>query len=99
MKPVEIVHHGHVKWSRGRALFLVSTDVQIMVTGSSISQPVNQPGITVISKDDRFVRAEHRIEITIRQTVRMLARRFECHQIPDLDHSNLQLREMLAKQV
>ena len=65
MKPVKVIHYGHVKWSRGGALFLVPADVQIIVTGAAISEPVNQPGITVIGEDDRFLGAEHRIKIWI----------------------------------
>src|SRR5262249_37195369 len=88
MEPVEVIQHRHVKWSSGCSLFLVATDVQIVVTGSPISQSVNQPGVAVVGEDDGPVCAENRIEITIRETVWVLAGRLKCHQVHDIDDPN-----------
>ena len=52
MEPVHVVHHHHVKGRRGRPLFLVATDMQVVVVGSAIAQQVNQRRIAVERKDD-----------------------------------------------
>ena len=52
--------------------FLVAPHVEIAV-GPSIGQPVDQPGISMESKDDVFVFGEQRIVIRITQSVRVLA--------------------------
>src|SRR6266516_5317370 len=58
MKTVQVVHHHHVERSRGRAFLFVTADVEVLVVGAAIREPMNQPGITVIGEDDRFVRRE-----------------------------------------
>src|SRR2546429_8844781 len=73
MKAVEVVHHHHVKRSRGRAFFFVTAHVEGPVVGAAIGEPMNQPGITVIGEDDRFVGREEHVEVLVGQTVRMFA--------------------------
>ena len=41
MKAVQVVHHHHVEGSRGRAFFLVTARVQVLVVGAAIRQPVD----------------------------------------------------------
>ena len=45
-----------------------------------------------------FVR-EQRIEVLVGQAVRMLAGRLQLHQVDDVDHADLQLRQVLAQQL
>ena len=69
---VEIVQHDHVEGRRRRAFLLVAAHMKIVMVVPPIGQPVNHPRIAVEGKDHRLVEREHRIEILILQSVRML---------------------------
>ena len=69
------------------------------MVGAAISEPMNQPGITVIGEDDRFVRREEHVEILVGQTVRVFAPRLEFHQIHHVDHPDFQFGEKLPQQL
>jgi hypothetical protein len=60
---------------------LVTAHMQIRMIGAPISEAVNQPGITVIGEHDRLVGGEQLFEVAIGQTMRMLARLLQLHQI------------------
>ena len=99
MIPIKRVHDGHVERRRGRALFLIPANVKIRVAVPAISQAVYQPRVSVIGEHDRFIRREHGIEFAVRQTVRVLARRLQCHQVHDVHHPDLDIRKMLTKKI
>jgi hypothetical protein len=40
-----VVAHHQVEWRRGRTLLLVATHLQVVMVGSSVGEPVNEPGI------------------------------------------------------
>src|SRR5580704_6827793 len=65
MESIEIVAHGHVERRRGRAFFLVSADVEIVMIVAPVCEPVNQPGIAVVGENHGSVGRENRIEIRI----------------------------------
>src|SRR3989449_7894632 len=46
-----------------------------------------------------FIGREHGIEFAVRQTVRVLARRLQCHQVHDVHHPDLDIRKMLTKKI
>jgi hypothetical protein len=74
MKAVEVVEHHHVE-RRGRgALLLVAAHMQVGVVGAAVGQAVDQPGIAVVGEQDRLVGGEQRVEIPLRQAVRMFFR-------------------------
>src|SRR5579864_1678882 len=51
MKAVQIVHHRHIK-RRGRgAFFFIAAHVHIVVVVTAVRQPMDEPRISVISKD------------------------------------------------
>ena len=56
MKPVEIVHHHHIKRGRCSPFFFVPAHVQILVIRPSVGESVDQPRIAVEREDDRLVR-------------------------------------------
>ena len=60
---------------------------------------MDQPGIAVEREHDGLVRGENRIEIVIGQSVRMFGLRLERHQVHHVDHSNPDIRDVLAQQV
>src|ERR1700690_875998 len=65
MKTIDLIQHGHIERGCGGSFLLISADMHIVVVTAPVSKAVNQPGIAVVGKDDRFVSAEHRIEITV----------------------------------
>src|SRR6185503_19611376 len=99
MEAVEIVPHCHVERCGRCALLLKATDVQMIMSGTTISQPMDQPWVPVISEDDRLVGAKHRIELAIRETMWMLAGRLKRHQVHYVDNANFEVGEMLTEQV
>ena len=88
---IEVVEHDHVERRRRRPLFLVAAHVEVVVVRSPVRQPVHQPRIAVIGEDDRSVRREERVEVAVREPVRMLALRLEPHQVDDVDDPHAQL--------
>ena len=99
MEAVNVVEHAHVERRRRRAFFLVAAHVQVLVIRPPIRQPMNQPRVAVEGEDDRLVLREQRIEVSIRQAVRMLFRRLQFHQVHHVDDADFQFRQMLAKQL
>ena len=79
------------------AFLLVSAHVQRLVL-AGVGQAVNQPGISVEVEDDRLVGSEQRIEIRIRQPVRMFRARLQLEKVDHVDETDLQVREFLAQQ-
>ena len=99
VKPIEIVHHHHVERRARRAFFLVAAHVQVLVVGPPVREPMDQPGVAVEGEHDRLVLGEERIEVLVRQAMRVLALRLQFHQVDDVDDPDLQRREMLPKQI
>src|SRR5580704_18566549 len=99
MKTINLVHHGHVERSCSGSLLLVSADVHIVMIVPTVGEPVNQPGIAVIGENDRLIDTEHRIKVKVRDSVRMLRWRLQRHEIDYIDDANLDVREMLPKQI
>ena len=58
MKPVQIVHHRHIKGRGGRPLLLVATHVQIRMVRAAIGQAMDQQRIAVEGKNNRRVFCE-----------------------------------------
>ncbi len=57
VEPIQVVLHSHVKGCRDGALFLIAPDVEIAV-GATVGQPVDQPWISMKTKDDVFIFSE-----------------------------------------
>src|SRR5689334_15670270 len=91
LKTVHVIEDDHIKRRSRRALLFVSADVQIPMVRPSICQPMNEPWISVISKDDGSIRSKDLIEILIGEAVRMLARRLERHYVHDIDKTDSQI--------
>ncbi len=71
-KRSRLVHHRHIERRRDRPLFLVAADMDVVVIGAPIGQPVNQPRIGMEGEDHRLFLREKPVEISIAQPVRML---------------------------
>ena len=59
MEAIQIVPHCHVERCGRCALLLKATDVQMIMSGTTISQPMDQPWVPVIGEDDWLVGAKH----------------------------------------
>jgi hypothetical protein len=67
VEAVQVIEHRHVeRRSRGAFLF-VAAQVQVLVVGAAVGQPVNQPGIAVVGEDNRFVGGEQGVEFPVRE--------------------------------
>ena len=55
-----------------------------------------EPGVTVEIEDDGFVRREQRVEIAIRQPVRVFAARLQLKEVDDINEPNLETRKLLT---
>src|SRR5208283_2535998 len=66
------------------SLLLVAPHVQSLVL-ATVCQAVNQPGIAMEVEDDWLVNREQRIEVPVRQPVRMFRVRFQLEQIHYVD--------------
>jgi len=97
VEAVEVVEHDDVEGRRRRALLLVATHVEVVVVLPSVREPVNEPWIAVIGKDDGPVGGEHGVELRIGQAVRVLALGLEAHKVDDVHDAHLELRQALAQ--
>ncbi|SKS02932.1 Uncharacterised protein [Mycobacteroides abscessus subsp. abscessus] len=75
MKTVQIIEHHHVKRCRGGAPILEPAYVHPIVIGMAVGKAVDQPGIAVVGEDDRLIRGEKCVKITVGQSMWMLRRR------------------------
>ena len=57
MKPVQVVLHSQVKGCRDGTLFFVASHVEVAV-GPAVGQPVDQPWVSVKTKDDVLIFGE-----------------------------------------
>src|SRR5712692_8328974 len=99
VEAIKIVQDRHVERCCRRALLFVAPHVEIVMIVAAISEAVNQPGIAVIGKDDRLIHREHGVEIKIRETVRMLGRGLNGHQIDNIHHANPDVGKMLPQEI
>src|SRR6266478_7410504 len=99
VKTIQIVQNCHIERRRGGSFFLVSADMEVAMIGAPIRQAVDQPRIAVVGKDDRLVGREDRVELIVRETVRMFGGGLDRHQVDHVDHPDLDVGKILAKQV
>ena len=67
------------------------------MAGSPVRQPMNEPRVSVISKNDGFVASKDFIEIFICEAVRMLARRLQRHEVDHIDDPHSQIGQVLSE--
>ena len=72
VEAVNIVQHSHIEGGSRSALLLVSANVEILMIRSTIGQAMDQPWITVVGEDYRFVLRKEDIKVLVVQPVRML---------------------------
>ena len=65
VEPVQIVADPHVERRGRRPLLLVAPDMQVVMVGPAIREPMDEPRITVESEDDGLVGREERVEIPV----------------------------------
>src|SRR6185437_15071585 len=99
MVAVKVVQNSHVEGGSGRALLLVSANMEVAVAGAAVGEPVDQPRVAVVGKDDGRVAAEHGIEFTVGKTMRMFARGLKGHQVHYIYDADFDVRKLPAQQV
>src|SRR6478752_1248245 len=97
MEPVEVVTHRHVERRGDRSFLFVPAHVDAVVVGATVSQAMDQPRVRMKREDDGLVASEEIDEVRIGQSVRMLARRLQPHQVYDIYDTNTQFGQMLAQ--
>ena len=75
---------------------LVAADVEIAI-GPPIGQPMDEPRVAVEGEDDVLVPGEKGVVLGIAQTMGVFARRLQPHEVDDVDHPDLQIGQMFAK--
>ena len=64
-----------------------------------VGQPVDQPRVPVVGEDHRPVLGEQRVELDVRQAVRVLPVVLQAHEVDDVDDAHLQVGEVPAQDV
>lgn len=77
LEAIEVVQYDHVEGRGGAAFLLVATYVDVGVIATTVSELVDHRRIAMERKDDRAILREHRIELGVRQAMRMLQRRLQ----------------------
>ena len=95
MEAVELVQNGHVEGRSGRAFLDEAAHVEVRMVGAFVDQPVNEIRIAVIGEDHRTVAREDAVKYFIRDTVWMVLRRLQRHQVDDIDDADAQARQGL----
>ena len=58
VEAIQIVKHGHVEGGGDRAFLFVAADVQVLVVGAAVGQPVDQPWVSMERKNGRLILGE-----------------------------------------
>ena len=95
-EPIDFVIHRQFHGRVDVAFFLVSADVKRRVVPSPVSQSVDQPGVPVEIEDDWLIGCEERIEVAIRQTVRVFGVRLQLEQVDDVDEADFDVGELVS---
>src|SRR6202035_1240851 len=97
VEAIQIVQHGHVEGGSYCAFFLVAADVDVLVVGAAVGQPVDQPRVSMEGEDDRLLLGDQRIEVCVAQPVWVLGLRLQLHEVDDVDDPDFQLGQMLSQ--
>lgn len=74
IKPVYLVLYGQLQGCVDITFFFIAPNVQILMIGTPVSQLVNEPGVAVKIKNNRFVQGKQAIKIPMAQAVRVFRR-------------------------
>ena len=99
-RKTEAIHLVEDRQSKGCidvAFLLVAANVEIHMVGSAIGELVDEGRITVEIEDNRFVRGEQRIEVSIRHAMRVLGVRYQAKQIDHIHKAQLQCRNVFLQ--
>lgn len=69
---ISLIAHSKFEWSIDISLLPVSPYMQVMLTGSLVGEPVDEPGIRVEVEDDRFVICEDGLPFLVRHAMGMM---------------------------
>src|SRR5208282_5364306 len=92
---VGLVSDRQLQGSVDIALFLVAADVDVVLAGPPIREPMNEERIGVEIEDHRLVRGKESLEFPVRHAVRMLVVRDQPEQVHHVYESHLDAGQML----
>src|SRR6516225_4774965 len=72
--------------------------MHVVVVRTTVRQAMNEPRISVEIENNGLINSKERIEISIRQSVRMFRARLKPEKINDVDVTNLEIGKLLAQQ-
>src|SRR3984885_3177899 len=97
IEAIHLIENGQLQRRVDVAFFLISTHVNVLVVRAPIAKLVDQRRVRVEVEDDRLVGGEKRIEVAVRESMRVLRLRHKAEQIDDVYEANLQLGEPLLQ--
>src|SRR5690349_15083739 len=78
------------RWNRSRS-FSMTMSNGVVVVPSAVRQAMDHPRIAVVREHDGTVDREQRVELLVREPVRMLRVGLESHQVDDVHDTDLQI--------
>lgn len=96
VETVNMVLNTHIEARGDRTLFHITEHLDVAVV-TSISELVNELGISVIHEDNGLVLREDRVKCVVAQTVRVILMRIELHQVNNVDETDLQIGHIIAQ--
>jgi hypothetical protein len=62
MKTVELIQQDHIERRRRGAFLIIAAHMEVVMVRPAIREPMNQPWITMIGENNRFVRRKERVK-------------------------------------
>src|SRR5690242_13208903 len=93
VKTIDLIENCELQWSINVPLFLVSADMNIFMVPAAIGEFMDQCCVGVEVENDGFVCREQRVEVAVREPVRMFRLRHEPEEVHDIDEPDFQIGE------
>ena len=87
-KPVYLVLNGQSQGRVDTAFLSITVHVHVVVVGTAVGQFVDQGGVTMEVEDNRLIICKQRVEVTVRQPMRVLRCGLKPEQINHVDETD-----------
>src|ERR1700719_3350192 len=84
-EPVCLILDSQFQWRIDVPLLLVTTHVDVVLTGPPVGKPVNQPWIGMKVEDDRLVWSKDGLELPIRHSMRVFGARHQFEKVHNVN--------------
>src|SRR5579871_842839 len=95
---VRIVVNGEFERGIDISLLFVAANMDVVMICAAVGESMDQLRVPVKIEHDGFIDCEERIEIAIRESVRMLTGRLQLEEIHDVNETDFKVREFFAQQ-